>query len=120
MKALKIGDIEDFPFLEAPSARMISDGYQLLAELGAVDENKVLTALGWRLSKFPIDPRVARMILAAKQENCLHEILIIASALSLQDPRDRPFEHQAAADQAQRRFIDERSDFLSYLKLWEF
>lgn len=120
MKSLKIGDVEDFPFLEVPSSRLISDGYQLLAELGAVDENKGLTALGWRLSKFPIDPRIARMILAGKQENCLHEILIIASALSLQDPRDRPFEHQAAADEAQRRFIDELSDFLSYLKLWEF
>ncbi|UJP07530.1 MAG: ATP-dependent RNA helicase HrpA [Nitrosomonas sp.] len=120
MKSLKIGDVEDFPFLEPPSPRMIADGYQLLAELGAVDDNRQLTATGWRLAKFPIDPRIARMILAAKQENCLHEILIIASALSVQDPRDRPFEHQAAADQAHRRFQDERSDFLAYLKLWDF
>ncbi|GKS68536.1 ATP-dependent helicase HrpA [Nitrosomonas sp. PY1] len=120
MKSLKIGDVENFPFLEPPSPRMIGDGYQLLAELGAVDENKGLTAIGWRLAKFPMDPRIARMILAAKQENCLREILIIASALSLQDPRDRPFDHQAAADQAQRRFVDERSDFMSYLKLWDF
>ncbi len=120
MKSLKIGDVEDFPFLEPPSPRMIADGYQLLAELGAVDEQRQLTAIGWRLSKFPIDPKIARMILAGKQENCLHEILIIASALSVQDPRDRPFEHQAAADEAHRRFQDERSDFLAYLKLWDF
>ncbi|GJL75252.1 ATP-dependent RNA helicase HrpA [Nitrosomonas sp.] len=120
MKSLKIGDVESFPFLEPPSARMITDGYQLLAELGGVDEDKQLTRLGWQLAKFPIDPRIARMVLAAKQENCLHEVLIIASALSLQDPRDRPFEHQDAADQAHRRFVDERSDFMGYLKLWEF
>lgn len=120
MKSLKIGDVEDFPFLEPPSPRMIADGYQLLAELGAVDDSRNLTDIGWRLAKFPIDPKIARMILAAKQENCLHEILIIASALSLQDPRDRPFEQQAAADNAHRRFQDERSDFLAYLKLWDF
>lgn len=120
MKSLHIGDVEDFPFLEPPSPRMIADGYQLLAELGAVDEDRQLTAIGWRLAKFPVDPKIARMILAAKQENCLHELLIIAAALSLQDPRDRPFEHQAAADQAHRRFQDERSDFLAYLKLWDF
>lgn len=120
MKSLKIGDVENFPFLEPPTARMIADGYQLLAELGGVDENKQLTRLGWHLAKFPSDPRIARMVLAARQENCLHEVLIIASALSLQDPRDRPFEHQDAADQAHRRFMDERSDFMGYLKLWEF
>ncbi|PSJ17517.1 ATP-dependent RNA helicase HrpA [Nitrosomonas supralitoralis] len=120
MKSLKIGEVESFPFLEAPAPRMIADGYQLLAELGAVDEKRQLTEIGWRLAKFPIDPKIARMILAAKQENCLHEILIITSALSLQDPRDRPFDQQAAADEAHRRFQDERSDFLSYLKLWDF
>ena len=120
MKSLKIGDVENFPFLEPPSPRMIADGYQLLAELGAVDDNRNLTAIGWRLAKFPIDPKIARMILAAKQENCLHEILIIASALSVQDPRDRPFEYQTAADEAHRRFQDERSDFMAYLKLWDF
>ncbi|PTQ84860.1 ATP-dependent RNA helicase HrpA [Nitrosomonas ureae] len=120
MQSLKIGDVENFPFLEAPAPRMIADGYQLLAELGAVDEKRQLTAIGWRLAKFPIDPKIARMILAAKHENCLREILIITSALSLQDPRDRPFEQQAAADEAHRRFQDERSDFLAYLKLWDF
>src|SRR5690606_12462699 len=91
MKSLKIGDVENFPFLQPPLPRMIADGYQLLAELGAVDDSNALTAMGWRLAKFPIDPRIARMILAAQQENCLSELLIIASALSLQDPRDRPF-----------------------------
>jgi len=120
MKSLKIGDIESFPFLESPSPRMITDGYQLLAELGAIDENRQLTALGWRLAKFPIDPRIARMIVAAKDENCLHEVLIIASALSIQDPRDRPFEQQTAADRSHARFQQEHSDFLGYLKLWEF
>lgn len=120
MQSLKIGDVENFPFLQPPSPRMIADGYQLLAELGAVDDNRQLTSIGWRLAKFPIDPKVARMILAAKQENCLHEILIIASALSVQDPRDRPFEHQIAADNAHRRFQDERSDFMAYLKMWGF
>jgi len=120
MKSLRIGEVERFPFLEAPNPRAIADGYQLLAELGAVDEGNALTDIGWQLAKFPIDPRVARMILAAKQQNCLHEILIIASALSVQDPRERPFERADAADKAHERFADERSDFLAYLKLWDF
>ncbi len=120
MKSLKIGEVERFPFLEAPNSRAIADGYQLLAELGAVDDDNALTDTGWQLAKFPIDPRVARMILAAKQQHCLNEILIIASALSVQDPRERPFERAEAADKAHERFADERSDFLAYLKLWEF
>ena len=120
MKSLKIGEVEGFPFLQPPQQRMISDGYQLLAELGAVDDNNRMTRIGWQLAKFPIDPRIARMILAAKDENCLTEILIIASALSLQDPRDRPFDKQDAADRAHAAFQDERSDFMSFLKLWEF
>ncbi|MDQ3185225.1 MAG: ATP-dependent RNA helicase HrpA, partial [Pseudomonadota bacterium] len=124
MKSLKIGEVENFPFLEPPPPRMIADGYQLLAELGAVDDtgdnNKELTSIGWRLAKFPIDPKIARMILAAKDENCLSEMLIIASALSVQDPRDRPFERREAADRTHQRFQDERSDFLGYLRLWDF
>lgn len=120
MKSLKIGDVESFPFLQPPQPRMIADGYQLLAELGAVDDGNRITPIGWKLAKFPIDPRIARMILAAKEENCLTEMLIIASALSLQDPRDRPFEKQDAADRAHATFQDERSDFMAYLKLWEF
>ncbi len=120
MKSLRIGEVERFPFLEAPGSRMIADGYQLLAELGAVNDQNALTEIGWQLAKFPIDPRVARMILAAKQQNCLSEILIIASALSVQDPRERPFERADAADRAHERFADERSDFMAYLRLWEF
>ncbi len=120
MKSLKIGEVEDFPFLEPPTPRMIADGYQLLAELGAVDERNQLTPVGWQLAKFPTDPRIARMIVAAKQENCLAEMLIIASALTVQDPRERPFERAEAADRAHQQFQDERSDFLAYLKLWQF
>jgi ATP-dependent helicase HrpA len=124
MKSLKIGEVEDFPFMEPPLPRMIADGYQLLSELGAVQEEpgkaRTLTSIGWRLAKFPLDPKVARMILAAKEENCLSEVLVIASALSAQDPRDRPFERREAADRAHQRFQDERSDFLGYLKLWDF
>ena len=120
MKALRIGDVEDFPFLEAPTPRMIADGYQLLAELGAVDAEKALTPVGWQLAKFPIDPRIARMIIAAKQESCLHEVLIIASALSVQDPRERPFDRADAADRAHAQFVDDKSDFSAYLKLWDF
>ncbi len=120
MKSLRIGDVEDFPFVEPPPPRMIADGYQLLAELGAVDDKNTLTQVGWQLAKFPIDPRIARMIIAAKQENCLREVLIIASALSVQDPRDRPFERAEAADRAHQQFQDERSDFIGYLNLWKF
>ena len=119
MKALRIGDVEDFPFLEAPTPRMIADGYQLLAELGAVDGQNQLTPVGWQLAKFPIDPRIARMIIAAKQQNCLREVLVIAAALSVQDPRERPFEKSEAADRAHARFADDQSDFMAYLKLWD-
>jgi len=120
MKSLRIGNVEDFPFLEPPTPRMISDGYQLLDELGAVDEKRELTQVGWQLAKFPIDPRIARMVIGAQRENCLREVLIIASALSVQDPRERPFERADTADRAHEPFRDERSDFLAYLKLWDF
>ena len=120
MKSLKIGDVEDFPFLDPPSSRMIADGYQLLAELGAVDERNQLTRTGWQLAKFPIDPRIARMIIAAQQHHCLAEMLTIAAALEVQDPRERPFERAAAADQAHSEFADDKSDFAGLLKLWDF
>ena len=120
MKALRIGNVEDFPFLEAPAPRMIADGYQLLAELGAVDARNELTEVGWQLARFPIDPRIARIILAARQQHCVTETLIIAAALEIQDPRERPFERADAADQAHARFNDERSDFLAFLKLWDY
>ena len=119
MKSLHLTDVETFPFIEPPLARAIADGYQLLQELGAVDEYNQLTPLGNKLAKLPLDPRVGRMILAALDNVCLDEMLIIASALSVQDPRDRPMEHQQAADEAHKKFADERSEFLSYLKIWK-
>jgi ATP-dependent helicase HrpA len=119
MGALRLGDIEDFPFVDAPASRMIADGYQLLTELGAVDESRKLTAIGQQLAKLPIDPRVARMLVAAKQEGCLTEVLIIAAALSVQDPRERPMDKQEAVTQAHAEFVDDRSDFLSYLRIWK-
>ncbi|MCG5262837.1 ATP-dependent RNA helicase HrpA [Cupriavidus gilardii] len=119
MKALRLGAIESFPFIEPPLGRAIADGYQLLQELGAVDEANALTPLGKQLARLPLDPRVARMILAARDQHCLREVLIIASALSVQDPRDRPQEAQEAADQAHRKFMDERSEFLGWVRLWK-
>jgi ATP-dependent helicase HrpA len=120
MKALKLGEPESFPFVEPPQPRMIADGYQLLLELGAVDERHNLTSVGAQLARLPIDPRIGRMIVAAKRENCLREVLVIAAALSVQDPRDRPMEKADAADAAHAAFVDERSDFLGFLKLWDF
>ena len=120
MKALELGDIASFPFLEAPSPRMIDDGYRLLFELGAVNEEKELTPLGWDLSKLPIDPRIGRMLLEAKRENCLAEMLIICSALSIQDPRDRPHDKQNEAALAHEKFADPQSDFIAYVKMWAF
>ena len=119
MKSLGLGTVEDFPFLEPPPRRAIADGYQLLAELGAVDEGNELTPIGRELSKLPLDPRVGRMILEAKERQALTEVLIIASAFSVQDVRDRPLEHQQAADAAHKKFDDEKSEFLGDLKLWQ-
>jgi len=118
MKSLRLGDVEDFPFLEAPTPRMIADGYQLLTELGAVDEIKELTPVGKELAKLPLDPKIGRMILAAREFGCLKEMLIIAAALTVQDPRERPQEQAGAADQARAQWKDEKSEFLSWLKLW--
>ena len=118
MSALGLGDVAEFPFIEPPGSRAIADGYQLLHELNAIDEQRQLTKLGQELAKLPLDPKVARLLLAGKQYQCLTEIIIIASALALQDPRDRPAERREAADAAHQRFNDERSDFLAYLKLW--
>jgi ATP-dependent helicase HrpA len=119
MKALKLGPIEEFPFLERPNARMIADGYQTLLELGAVDRRFTLTALGTKLARLPIDPRIARMILAAQEEGVEKEVLVIAAALSVQDARERPLDRQEAADAAHLEFRNADSDFLGYLKLWE-
>ncbi|WP_076591851.1 ATP-dependent RNA helicase HrpA [Herminiimonas arsenitoxidans] len=119
MKSLHLADVETFPFIEPPLGRAIADGYQLLQELGAVDDENKLTKLGRELAKLPLDPRVGRMILAAKDNVCLTEVLIIAAALSVQDPRDRPMEAQTAADNAHKKFADEKSEFASYLKIWK-
>ena len=120
MQALGLGDVNTFPFLEAPSPRGIDAGYQLLAELGAFNEQRVLTSLGRDLAKLPVDPKIGRMLLAAKAENCLSEMLILTAALSVQDPRERPQEKREAALEKHRLFFEERSDFLSYLKIWNF
>ncbi len=119
MKALHLGAIEDFAFIEAPQRRAMTDGYQLLAELGAVDDDNELTAVGHTLAKLPLDPRVGRMILEAKSRGALDEVLVIASALSVQDVRDRPMDKQAQSDQAHAKFDDEKSEFVGYLKLWK-
>ncbi|MBT9567732.1 MAG: ATP-dependent RNA helicase HrpA [Thiobacillus sp.] len=118
MKSLGLGDVVGFPFIDAPSTRLVTDGYQLLAELHALDEQGQLTDIGKKLSKLPLDPRIARMLLAAEQQRCVREVLIIASALSVQDPRDRPMERAQAADEKHKLFADERSDFMGWLKLW--
>ncbi|HZX28597.1 MAG TPA: ATP-dependent RNA helicase HrpA [Telluria sp.] len=118
MKSLHLTDVETFPFIEPPQPRAIADGYQLLQEVGAVDDDNQLTPLGRKLAKLPLDPRVGRMILAAVDNACLTEMLIVASALSVQDPRDRPMEYQQAADEAHRKFADDKSEFLSFIKIW--
>lgn len=119
MAALRLGDVADFPFLEAPSSRLIADGYLLLQELGAVDAQRQITEHGRQLARLPLDPRVGRMLLAAQREGCLTEMLIIASVLSIQDPRERPMEKREAADQTHAKFVVEGSDFMGYLKLWD-
>ncbi|WP_293399115.1 ATP-dependent RNA helicase HrpA [Polaromonas sp.] len=119
MKALRLGAVEDFAFIEPPQRRAITDGYQLLAELGAVDDDNELTPVGHTLAKLPLDPRVGRMILEAKSRSALDEVLVIASALSVQDVRDRPMDKQAQADQQHAKFDDEKSEFSGYLKLWK-
>ena len=120
MKSLGLGDVQDFPFIEPPSTRMIEDGYRQLFELGAVDDDKELTTLGWKLAKFPIDPAVARMLLAAEREGCVREVLMIASALSVQDPRVRPHDKQQEAAVAHEKFVHPQSEFLAFVNLWAF
>ncbi len=120
MKALRLDDIERFPFLDPPPRKAISDGYALLHELGAVDEAQTLTEVGRQLSLLPVDPRIGRMLLAARQFDCLREVTLIAAALSSQDPRERPMDAQQAADLSHRRFADEKSDFVAYVRLWDY
>ena len=119
MKSLHLGQVEDFPFLERPQGRAIADGYQLLNELGAVDDANELTRLGQELARLPLDPRVGRMIIEGRERHALDEVLVIASALSVQDVRDRPMDMQTQADQQHAKFDDEKSEFSGYLKLWQ-
>ena len=118
MKALKLGDVREFPFVQAPPARAISDGLAILGELNAIDDKGNLTRTGRELAKLPIDPKLSRILLAAKENGSLREALIIVSGLAVQDPRERPAEAAAAADAAHKEFADPKSDFMSYLRLW--
>ncbi|MDO4682831.1 MAG: ATP-dependent RNA helicase HrpA [Lautropia sp.] len=120
MSALGLSDVAAFPFLDRPSPKAIADGYALLAELGAMDERQRLTPIGRQLARLPVDPRLARMLLAGHRSGCLAEVLVITAALSVQDPRERPPAAQQAADQAHARFAVPQSDFLSWLRLWRY
>ncbi|HRI63019.1 MAG TPA: ATP-dependent RNA helicase HrpA [Polyangium sp.] len=119
MKSLGIGDIREFPFLDPPPKKAVEEGYRVLEELSAIDEQGELTEIGTQLARLPLDPRLGRMILAAQHEGSLAEILVIASALGVQDPRERPLNLQKKADDAHRKFQDEASDFASLLKIWK-
>ncbi len=119
MEHLKLGHIADYPFIDPPDVRFINDGYKLLFALEAVDENRNITKLGKTLAGLPIDPKLGKMVISAHKLSCLNEILIIASALSVQDPRDRPHEQRQKADQIHQKYTDEQSDFLTYLNIWE-
>ncbi|WP_328675339.1 ATP-dependent RNA helicase HrpA [Streptomyces sp. NBC_00322] len=125
MTAAGLGDLEKFPFIDPPDHRNIRDGVQLLQELGAFDPaqkdpKKKLTQLGRKLSQLPVDPRLARMVIEADKNGCVREVMVIAAALSIQDPRERPADKQTQADQQHARFKDETSDFLAYLNLWRY
>jgi ATP-dependent helicase HrpA len=124
MESLGLGEVEEFPFLDPPDRRQVRDGIALLHELGALDPKaqpgKRLTALGRRLAQLPVDPRLGRMVLEADRLGCADEVIVIAAALSIQDPRVRPLEERAAAEQQHARFKDERSDFLAFLNLWRY
>jgi ATP-dependent helicase HrpA len=125
MTAAGLGDIAKFPFIDPPDSRHIKDGVQLLEELGALDPQqkdvrKRLTPIGRKLSQLPVDPRLARMVLEADRNGCVREVMVIAAALSIQDPRERPSDKQQQADDKHRRFADETSDFLAFLNLWRY
>jgi ATP-dependent helicase HrpA len=120
MKTLRLGDIREFPFLDPPPQRAIGEGYRVLEELGALDEHGELTTIGKQLGRLPLDPRLGRMILGGRDEHALREVVILASVLGLQDPRDRPQAAQQQADEAHRKWKDEGSDFAGLLKIWAF
>jgi len=120
MAALDLGAVEDFPFVDPPDRRAVADGVALLEELGALDEHGKLTPTGRSLAALPLDPRIARMVVEGDRRGVLEEVLVIAAGLTIQDPRERPTEHQQAADELHRRFADENSDFLALLNLWRY
>ncbi|MDT7572322.1 MAG: ATP-dependent helicase HrpA [Actinomycetota bacterium] len=120
MTAIGLGDVAAFPFVDPPDRRNIKDGYDLLHELGALDDRRRLTPIGRQLAALPIDPRLARMVVEADKQGALREVLVIAAAMSIQDPRERPQDKQQAADELHARFADPTSDFLSYLNLWNY
>ncbi|WP_372882236.1 ATP-dependent RNA helicase HrpA [Psychromonas sp.] len=125
MLSLGLGELNQFPFVQPPEDRNIKDGLALLEELGAVDlsaknPRKKLTPLGRQLAKLPVDPRLARMILAAQEFGCVHEVMVISAALSIQDPRERPLDKQQASDEKHRRFFDKDSDFMAFVNLWDY
>src|SRR5699024_5512659 len=117
MAELRLGDIQSFPFIDPPDGRLVRDGYRLLEELGAI-KGRHLTATGKQLARFPLDPRLGRMLLRAAELGCLQEVLVIVAALAVQDPRERPVEFQQQADQAHQPWQDKESDFLLFLNLW--
>jgi len=119
MEQMQLGHVEDFPFVEPPDSRLISDGYKLLHELGAINNHHKITPLGKQLARLPIDPKLGRVLIEAEKEHCLTEALIIVSALAVQDPRERPLNKQQAADEAHKKFTDKQSDFISWLTIWQ-
>ncbi len=119
MKSLRLGEVKEFPFVQAPPSRAVADGYAILHELNAMDKVGHLTEVGRSLARLPVDPKLGRMLLEASRRNALKETLIIVSGLAIQDPRDRPVTAQDAADNAHKTFADEKSDFLSYLNIWK-
>jgi ATP-dependent helicase HrpA len=119
MTNLGLGDLAKFPFIDPPDRRNVTDGVKLLEELGALDERK-LTPLGRQLAQLPVDPRLARMVIEADKQECVAEVIVVAAALSIQDPRERPADKQQQADESHARFTDKESDFFSYLNLWKY
>jgi len=118
MLSLQLGEVDEFPFLEAPDPRVVADGYRRLAEISAIDEHKRLTAVGRTLAKLPIDVQLARMLVEANQLGSLRELLVLVAFLSIQDPRERPADARQQADQAHAQFADAKSDFAGVLNLW--
>jgi ATP-dependent helicase HrpA len=119
-KALRLGELDEFPFLDPPTRDAIRDGYDTLFEIQAINAERDLTDIGQTLSRLPTDPRIGRILLAAEELNCLHEVAIIAAGLEVPDPRQRPLEHAAKADELHAQWTDPRSDFLSLLNLFDF